>query len=176
MPPTRTAKKPKSSKLPTQASSSSTARRKIHRENVPDSEIPRSGTEDIVASQDGIVEDGRDVSGMGGGGVSEKAVADVIGDVMEAQKKRHSAAQASIRKTYERSVAETKTAITHLFDKYDEEANTAHAAQMAELQRLIGQKREIEAAMQKRVANLQRAYVVLATVVGGVYQARVAQL
>ncbi|CBX90429.1 hypothetical protein IAQ61_001935 [Plenodomus lingam] len=82
----------------------------------------------------------------------------LIGTIVGDQRRRFDARKSAIGSSYNASRKEVEGSINALFDKHEEQASSAHEAQLNRLQDLLAQKANIEAAMSKKLSSLRADY------------------
>ncbi|CAG5175556.1 uncharacterized protein ALTATR162_LOCUS10612 [Alternaria atra] len=82
----------------------------------------------------------------------------LMAKMVEDQRKRYDMLKKNVGRTYNNHYDNIEESINIVYDTHEQEASTAHQAQLKRLQDLFDQKTSIETAMTRQLASLQKIY------------------
>ncbi|KAF3039966.1 hypothetical protein E8E11_001522 [Didymella keratinophila] len=164
MAPPRTAKQPGSTAADSHLRQDRNARRQVA-EDVDEDDHP----EDSAGVDDEAEDDAIEPS-------QGTAVQSMIIGGLNNQKKRHHVNKKQVKEKYGCTKTEVQNSIATLFDEHEEQADTAHSAQLKRLANLIALKASLESQMTTKLAHLQTMYDTHSRELSDVLDSRIKEL
>ncbi|KAG9196388.1 hypothetical protein G6011_01509 [Alternaria panax] len=153
MAPTRAPKK-STFKAPSTGAIRQGAQQSRRRTTEEEVELKNSGEANSPDDDEDTAHEEAEASQNNSDGPLEHLMAKMVDD----QRKRYDMSKEDVGRTYHKHCETVEQSINTVFDAHEEQASTAHQAQLKRLQELFDQKASIETAMRNQLTSLQKIF------------------